>query len=69
MSNPVFNNSAVFGAPKNQRGGAATQAGPAYGTPPAQGQNPPYGTPPQQGAQWGAYGAQTADAATLDAMY
>ncbi|MGN6241026.1 MAG: Bax inhibitor-1/YccA family membrane protein, partial [Cellulosimicrobium cellulans] len=69
MSNPVFNNSAVFGEPKNQRGGAATQAGPAYGSPPPQGQGPAYGTPPQQGAQWGAYGAQTADAASLDAMY
>jgi uncharacterized YccA/Bax inhibitor family protein len=70
MSNPVFNNSAVFGDPKNQRGGAATQAGPAYGSPPPQGQGPAYGTPPQQqGAQWGAYGAQTADAASLDAMY
>lgn len=69
MSNPVFNNSAVFGDPKNQRGGAATQAGPAYGSPPPQGQGPAYGTPPQQGAQWGVYGAQTADAASLDAMY
>lgn len=69
MSNPVFNNSAVFGEPKNRRGGAATQAGPAYGSPPAQGQGPAYGTPPQQGAQWGTYGAQTADAASLDAMY
>ncbi len=68
MSNPVFNNSAVFGEPKNRRGGAATQAAPAYGSPPAQGQGPAYGTPPQ-GAQWGAYGAQTADAAQLDAMY
>ncbi|WP_435736796.1 Bax inhibitor-1/YccA family protein [Cellulosimicrobium sp. PMB13] len=68
MSNPVFNNSAVFGDPKNQRGGAATQAGPAYGTPPAQGQNPAYGTPPQAG-QWGQYGAQAADAATLNQMY
>ncbi|WP_454043066.1 Bax inhibitor-1/YccA family protein [Cellulosimicrobium sp. Marseille-Q8652] len=68
MSNPVFNNSAVFGDPKNQRGGAATQAGPAYGTPPAQGQNPAYGTPPQ-GAQWGQHGAQAADAATLNQMY
>ncbi len=29
MSNPVFNNSAVFGEPKNRRGGAATQAAPA----------------------------------------
>lgn len=69
MSNPVFNNSAVFGDPRNQRGGAATQAGPAYGSAPPQGQGPAYGTPPQQGAQWGAYGAQTADAASLDAMY
>jgi len=68
MSNPVFNNSAVFGEPKNRRGGAATQAGPAYGTPPPQGQGPAYGTPPQ-GAQWGAYGAQAADAATLNQMY
>ncbi|MCB7137091.1 Bax inhibitor-1/YccA family protein [Cellulosimicrobium marinum] len=67
MSNPVFNNSAVFGDPKNQRGGAATQARPAYGTPPAQG-SPAYGTPPQQ-AQWGQYGAQAADAATLNQMY
>jgi uncharacterized YccA/Bax inhibitor family protein len=68
MSNPVFNNSAVFGDPKHQRGGTATHGGPAYGTPPAQGQNPAYGTPPQ-GAQWGQYGAQAADAATLDQMY
>ena len=67
MSNPVFNNSAVFGDPKNQRGGAATQAGPAYGTPPAQGQGPAYGTP--QAGQWGQYGAQAADAATLNQMY
>lgn len=69
MSNPVFNNSAVFGDPRNQRGGAATQQPPAYGTAP-QGQAgaPAYGTPPQ-GAQWGQHGAQTADAATLDAMY
>src|SRR6478735_8518134 len=67
MSNPVFNNSAVFGDPKNQRGGTATR-GPAYGTPPAQGQNPAYGTPPQAG-QWGQYGAQAADAATLNQMY
>lgn len=37
--------------------------------PAPQGQGPAYGTPPQQGAQWGAYGAQTADAASLDAMY
>ncbi len=34
MSNPVFNNSAVFGEPKNRRGGAATQAAPAYGARP-----------------------------------
>jgi uncharacterized YccA/Bax inhibitor family protein len=69
MSNPVFNNSAVFGDPRNQRGGAATQAGPAYGTPP-QGPagSPAYGTPPPAG-QWGRSGAQAADAATLDAMY
>lgn len=69
MSNPVFNNSAVFGDPRNRRGGAATQQSPAYGTAP-QGQSgaPAYGTPPQN-AQWGQYGAQTADAATLDAMY
>src|SRR5690606_35339790 len=68
MSNPVLNNSAVFDEPKNRRGGAVTQAGPAYGTPPPQGQGPAYGTPPQ-GAQWGAYGAQAADAATLNQMY
>lgn len=68
MSNPVFNNSAVFGEPKNRRGGAATQAGPAYGTPPAQGQGPAYGTP-QQAGQWGQHGAQAADAATLNQMY
>jgi uncharacterized YccA/Bax inhibitor family protein len=69
MSNPVFNNSAVFGDPRSKRGGAATRQQPAYGTPP-QGQAgaPAYGTPPQ-GAQWGQYGAQTADAATLDQMY
>ncbi|OLT55317.1 Bax inhibitor-1/YccA family protein [Cellulosimicrobium sp. CUA-896] len=69
MSNPVFNNSAVFGDPRNRRGGAATQQQPAYGTPP-QGQAgaPAYGTPPQ-GAQWGQHGAQTADAATLNQMY
>ncbi|KRC34248.1 MULTISPECIES: Bax inhibitor-1/YccA family protein [Oerskovia] len=60
MSNPVFNNSAIFGEPKRAR----TNQG-AAGT--VQ-QNPAYGTPPQQ-AQYGSYGAQTADAATLDAMY
>ena len=65
MSNPVFNNSAVFGDPKNQRSGTATQAGPAYGTAPGQ---PAYGTPPQN-AQWGQHGAQAADAATLNQMY
>ncbi|MBD7999297.1 Bax inhibitor-1/YccA family protein [Oerskovia gallyi] len=60
MSNPVFNNSAIFGEPKRARTGQG-----AAGT--VQ-QNPAYGTPPQQ-AQYGSYGAQTADAATLDAMY
>jgi uncharacterized YccA/Bax inhibitor family protein len=60
MSNPVFNNSAIFGEPKRARTGQG-----AAGT--VQ-QAPAYGTPPQQ-AQYGAYGAQTADAATLDAMY
>ncbi|KZM36364.1 Bax inhibitor-1/YccA family membrane protein [Oerskovia enterophila] len=60
MSNPVFNNSAIFGEPKRAR----TNQG-AAGT--VQ-QNPAYGTAPQQ-AQYGSYGAQTADAATLDAMY
>jgi uncharacterized YccA/Bax inhibitor family protein len=60
MSNPVFNNSAIFGEPKRAR----TNQG-AAGT--IQ-QNPAYGTPPQQ-AQYGSYGAQAADAATLDAMY
>jgi len=68
MSNPVFNNSAIFGEPKNRRGGAATQAGPAYGTPPAQGQGPAYGTPEQAG-RWGQHGAQATDAATLNQMY
>ncbi|WP_265523525.1 Bax inhibitor-1/YccA family protein [Oerskovia flava] len=71
MSNPVFNNSVIFGEPKNRRGGAATahpgQTGaPAYGSssssPYAQA---PYGTPPA-GTQ---DGAQAADAAQLDAMY
>jgi uncharacterized YccA/Bax inhibitor family protein len=60
MSNPVFNNSAIFGEPKRARTGQG-----AAGT--VQ-QSPAYGTPPQQ-AQYGSYGAQTADAATLDAMY
>lgn len=60
MSNPVFNNSAIFGEPKRAHTGQG-----AAGT--VQ-QNPAYGTPPQQ-AQYGSYGAQTADAATLDAMY
>ena len=60
MSNPVFNNSAIFGEPKRARTGQG-----AAGT--VQ-QNPAYGTAPQQ-AQYGSYGAQTADAATLDAMY
>lgn len=63
MSNPVFNNSAIFGEPKRARtgqGAAGTvQQSPAYGTPPQQAQ---YGS-------YGSYGAQTADAATLDAMY
>ncbi|GAA3232041.1 Bax inhibitor-1/YccA family protein [Oerskovia jenensis] len=60
MSNPVFNNSAIFGEPKRARTGQG-----AAGT--VQ-QNPAYGTPPQA-AQYGSYGAQTADASTLDAMY
>ncbi len=65
MSNPVFNNSDVFG-PQAGRG-RATAAPPAYGSAPA------YGTParpgPQDAVGYGAVGAQTADAATLDAWY
>ncbi len=64
MSNPVFNNSAVFGSKAN-----------AYAVPPQQNpsQQAPYGgASPQYGAtaaQYGTFGAQAADAAALDAMY
>ncbi|GEA89643.1 Bax inhibitor-1/YccA family protein [Cellulomonas cellasea] len=52
MSNPVFNNSDIFGDPRKrgrQRGGTAVQPG--------------------QAAGYGAAGAQTIDAASLDQMY
>ncbi|MBB2923928.1 Bax inhibitor-1/YccA family protein [Cellulomonas cellasea] len=52
MSNPVFNNSDIFGDPRKrgrQRGGTAVQPG--------------------QAAGYGAAGAQTLDAASLDQMY
>lgn len=56
MSNPVFNNSAVFG-PRAGQGGRQAGGVPVLADGPGQ-----YG-------QFGAAGAQAADAATLDAMY
>ena len=67
MSNPYFSNSDVFGEPR--RTGARRQAGGGVGT-----QAPGYGTQQPQYGQTtaypaGAYGAQTADAASLENLY
>lgn len=68
MSNPFFTNSDVFGEPKRQGarrpGRAGTQAAPGMtttATPTAT-----YGQAPYQA---GGFGAQTADAASLESMY
>lgn len=58
MSNPVFNNSPVFGDPHNPRvreGRQQLAADPAWGSPAAY--------------QYGTAGAQMTDAATLESMY
>ena len=64
MANPVFSNSDVFGEPKRQgaRRPAGTQQTPGMTTT----ATPTYG---QTAYQAGAYGAQTADAASLESMY
>ncbi|WP_425956228.1 Bax inhibitor-1/YccA family protein [Xylanimonas sp. McL0601] len=69
MSNPYFSNSDVFGEPHRDgarrpaAGGVGTRQAPGYGAP---AQQPQYG---QTAYQAGGYGAQTADAASLENLY